>query len=969
MGKKVSKVGAVFLNTDSSPGGVSYIYADKKDGNKFKIGRGTKLGEAVSLSIDRNGLVSGSFIGTFSGTDAGEVWTRSGNDIYYNTGNVGIGTTAPSVNLEVKYNSGETNVSASLNSSGSHHGILIHNSLSGTDDVFSNLDFTAGTTSTGRIALVDSPFEIETVVTSLASPRDVKVDSLGVATAGVPKIYYCDSSQNKIVQASLDGSQKNEIYTGLGSPGGIALDPTAGKIYWTDFHGSHDDIKVGDMDGSGPSSVVLSGLNAPFGIAIDAANSHLYFCDNGDNVIKRVDTDGDNETTLISGGDPNYIALDLINTPNKMYWTDFDAYEIKRADLDGTNPETLVELDPGSPRGIALDISAGKMYWVDEGLDTMSRANMDGSDVETLLTGLSFTTGMGIDTVQKTIYWGDVDDNDIHRICYQKGEFSFNPGVGEKMRISHRGVEIPVVDGNVVITGSLVVTQDVSGSNITGSFFTGSFIGDGSGLTGLPDADLWTATGNDIYYNTGDVGIGTSTPDEILHIKQSEASTTGSHSIARIEYYATDDFADGDGCSIKFAGGDAAEPNNVIGRLTVSRDGADNQGAFAFKCGTDGNEEFMRISSNGNVGIGTSTPGALLHLKPSTSSYNSAFRMESSTTSEDWYMYMNSDDSLVFRNDDLDFVSFQKDTGNVGIGTTDPDKTLTVVGDISAHSSSITQQTISNTSLNALTDVGAIANYHLYLECDYNDGQSAGIALGSSDNVGAAIIYKDVGAYAQGQLEFYTKASPTTLVDPVQRMVIAADGNVGIGTDTPQAPLDVFNGSTLLGMCILNASASAFDTNRFWCTTNLDTYKQVNDDSDDTKKPSITFTVPASNKVNITLKATIDDNVDARQLWKMRITDQDSETASGSWGANTINDENYSGRYYKNTSLRTFQWYFDGDDTALNWTPGESKTMWFQIKVNNTSETVSVRAGNAFAPIIVTAESVPDNVVFVDMDS
>jgi len=598
---------AIWINNDASASsGVTYIYNDALDDQKLKIGRDVTLGDSVALSIDRNGVISGSFIGTFSGTDAGEVWTRSGNDIYYNTGdvgigttnpftypnyttlsinhatnggvisfqqagvekaqiysytddlkikadddidfyvdapgdnlnilsldggtktvnikpgqdanialrvngtdttseylslgiyegiptitagfqnvgsaslafktsndtsheaermridvsgNVGIGTTTPLVNLEVNYENGATNLSASLNSSGSHHGLLIHNDLDGTDDVFSNLDFTAGTTSTGRIALVDSPFEIETVVTSLASPRDVKVDSLGVATAGVPKIYYSDSSQNKIVQASLDGSLKDNLYTGLGDPGGIALDPTAGKIYWTDFHGSHDNIRVGDMDGSGASSIVLSGLNGPMGIAIDAANSHLYFCDNGDNVIKRVDTVGTNETTLISGGDPNYIALDLINTPNKMYWTDFDADEIKRADLDGTNPETLVELDPGSPRGISLDISAGKMYWVDEGLDTMSRANMDGSDVETLLTGLNFTTGMDIDTVQKTIYWCDLTDNDIHRIYYQKGEFSFNPGAGEKMRISHRGVEIPVVDGNVVISGDDVVLR------------------------------------------------------------------------------------------------------------------------------------------------------------------------------------------------------------------------------------------------------------------------------------------------------------------------------------------------------------------------------------------------------------------------------------------------------------------------------------------------------------------------------
>jgi len=51
VGKNVLKVGAVYINNDKSPGGVSYIYTDRSNDNALTIGRGTTLGSNSHLTI------------------------------------------------------------------------------------------------------------------------------------------------------------------------------------------------------------------------------------------------------------------------------------------------------------------------------------------------------------------------------------------------------------------------------------------------------------------------------------------------------------------------------------------------------------------------------------------------------------------------------------------------------------------------------------------------------------------------------------------------------------------------------------------------------------------------------------------------------------------------------------------------------------------------------------------------------
>jgi hypothetical protein len=107
------------------------------------------------------------------------------------------------------------------------------------------------------------------------------------------------------------------------------------------------------------------------------------------------------------------------------------------------------------------------------------------------------------------------------------------------------------------------------------------------------DTNIWTVTGNDTYYNTGNVGIGTTAPTEPLHIHAADGAS---------QFRMTDAVTGattGDGLLFSLDASQAAymwnyENTNII-------------------FGTN-NAQRMTIDNTGNVGIGTTAPGAKLVL-------------------------------------------------------------------------------------------------------------------------------------------------------------------------------------------------------------------------------------------------------------------------------------------------------------------------------------------------------------------
>jgi hypothetical protein len=200
--------------------------------------------------------------------------------------------------------------------------------------------------------------------------------------------------------------------------------------------------------------------------------------------------------------------------------------------------------------------------------------------------------------------------------------------------------------------------------------------------------------------------------------------------------------------------------------------------------------EKMRITSAGNVGIGTTTPSNPLHVY---SSDNILATFESTDSISEIRI---KDDTKYTRlltvgghfkimpNDGVEMAVFQGETGNtlfnggnVGIGTTSPDGKLDVAQNMTAGTTTaFTSPHLSLTALNATDNTGFVGMTFATSD-SVNYGWSWG-ALRTNGGLGDMVLRNHYNS-AQG----------------TEKMRILANGNVGIGTPSPLQKLSVVSDS------------------------------------------------------------------------------------------------------------------------------------------------------------------------------
>ena len=113
-----------------------------------------------------------------------------------------------------------------------------------------------------------------------------------------------DRTAAKIQCANLDGSNVEDLVSELDFPKGIAL--SANKMYWTDS----TKIKSANLDGSNVE-VIVSGLSSPFRIALQTSAGKMYWTDSASEKIQRANLDGSDIEDLITELEfPTGIAFD-----------------------------------------------------------------------------------------------------------------------------------------------------------------------------------------------------------------------------------------------------------------------------------------------------------------------------------------------------------------------------------------------------------------------------------------------------------------------------------------------------------------------------------------------------------------------------------------------------------------------------------------------------------------------------------
>jgi hypothetical protein len=356
-------------------------------------------------------------------------------------------------------------------------------------------------------------------------------------------------------------------------------------------------------------------------------------------------------------------------------------------------------------------------------------------------------------------------------------------GTAQATLFSGSGASLTALNADNVSTGTLTIERGGTGA----STLTSGKLLVGNGITTvLQPANLhWDNVNSRL-------GISTSTPSVPLEVADGRFGTAA---ILRLN----SPVSNGEVSKIEFKYWD---DTTAKAEIRGGRTGL-NGGYLNFNTADATNVILTRMSidSNGNVGIGTVTPLAQLHINNNATSAlmirgytpgveastgiwfsqvdQTNFNMVKSKIvahgtgmwgQHDLRFCINSENNTNSANDTTDCKLVIHKTGNVGIGTTNPQA--------KAH---ITGPSGSTLLLTTITDA-------------VNENFNIQLGLPTLTASSAKITYTSL-AGDKSKLGFFTQDANNALLE---RLTISANGNVGIGATNPQSILDVRTSGTVL---------------------------------------------------------------------------------------------------------------------------------------------------------------------------
>jgi hypothetical protein len=153
------------------------------------------------------------------------------------------------------------------------------------------------------------------------------------------KVYFADSATRKIHRASLDGSNMELLLDATAVQ--LALDLVGKKIYWLSVSGT---MSRCNLDGSDVENLI-SGLSRPQALAIDQQRSKLYISEVNSDRIIQCELDGSNIKEVLTNPDFASGVWDFAVADDRLFFTDQGLAELRSMPL-GASAADLIRVGP-----------------------------------------------------------------------------------------------------------------------------------------------------------------------------------------------------------------------------------------------------------------------------------------------------------------------------------------------------------------------------------------------------------------------------------------------------------------------------------------------------------------------------------------------------------------------------------------------------------------------------------------------